>query len=203
FPVVLLFLEMQYQEVDVNVHPAKIEVRFRHPQSVHDFTRDALRLALATARSVPGFQSARAPAAAAIPPDGSSAPPLGSHAFEDAAAFAQAAGAAPGFAGPPKAVIPTSLGGGTGYSEGFELSGAPDQPIPQRLQFDSSSAMDLAQAAPGSPAPMAHAAAGPPAAIDEAANAPGTLPSAEQIVDLKPLGQVNNSFIVAVNGEGL
>jgi len=192
FPVVLLFLEMPYQEVDVNVHPAKIEVRFRHPQSVHDFTRDALRVALATARSVPGFQSARAPAAAAIPPDGSSAPPLGSHAFEDAAALAQAAGAAPGFAGPPKAVIPTSLGGGTGYSEGFELSGAPDQPIPQRLQFDSSSAMDLAQAAPGSPA-----------AIDEAANAPGTLPSAEQIVDLKPLGQVNNSFIVAVNGEGL
>jgi DNA mismatch repair protein MutL len=191
FPVVLLFLEMPYQEVDVNVHPAKIEVRFRHPQSVHDFTRDALRMALANARSVPGFQAARA--AAAIPQDANAAPVSGRPPSENASAFAHAAGAAaPGFAGPPRAVIPTSLGGSAGYAEGFELSGAPDQPIPQRLQFDSSSAVDFAPPAPGSAA-----------AISEAANAPGTLPSAEQIVDLKPLGQVNNSFIVAVNGEGL
>jgi DNA mismatch repair protein MutL len=35
------------------------------------------------------------------------------------------------------------------------------------------------------------------------ASAPGTLPSPDQIVDLKPLGQVNSSFIVAVNSEGL
>ena len=191
FPVVLLFLEMAYQEVDVNVHPAKIEVRFRHPQSVHDFTRDALRTALANARPIPGFPAASA-AAAAIPPDASRAPVPSSPGTENGTAFAQAAAAGPAFAGPPRAVIPTSLGGGTGYAGGLALSGAPDQSIPQRLQFDSSSARDLAAAAAGSRA-----------AIGEAANAPGTLPSAGQIVDLKPLGQVNNSFIVAVNGEGL
>ena len=60
FPVVLLFLDMPYQEVDVNVHPAKIEVRFRHPQFVHDFTRDALRHALSIARPIPGFPAGRA-----------------------------------------------------------------------------------------------------------------------------------------------
>ncbi|MEK6399012.1 MAG: DNA mismatch repair endonuclease MutL, partial [Terriglobus sp.] len=36
FPVVLLFLEMPAAEVDVNVHPAKTEVRFRQSSFVHD-----------------------------------------------------------------------------------------------------------------------------------------------------------------------
>src|SRR5882672_5927343 len=45
FPVVLLFLEMPYVEVDVNVHPSKTEVRFRQQQAVHDFVRDSLRTA--------------------------------------------------------------------------------------------------------------------------------------------------------------
>ena len=52
FPAVLLFLEMPYDEVDVNVHPAKVEVRFRHPQFVHDFARDSIRQALTKVRPI-------------------------------------------------------------------------------------------------------------------------------------------------------
>jgi DNA mismatch repair protein MutL len=49
FPVALLFLEIPLEEVDVNVHPAKIEVRFRRAAAVADAVREAVRSALASA----------------------------------------------------------------------------------------------------------------------------------------------------------
>ncbi len=58
FPVVLLFLELPPEEVDVNVHPAKTEVRFRQQTLVHDFVRDSLRTALVKARPAAGFPAA-------------------------------------------------------------------------------------------------------------------------------------------------
>src|SRR5208283_4767687 len=67
FPVVLLFLEMPPEEVDVNVHPAKTEVRFRQQSLVHDFVRDSLRTALIKARPAAGFLAALDSAPGASP----------------------------------------------------------------------------------------------------------------------------------------
>ena len=50
YPFALLFLECDAAEVDVNVHPSKTEVRFRHGSFVHDFVRDAMRERLMESR---------------------------------------------------------------------------------------------------------------------------------------------------------
>ncbi len=60
--VLALFLELPPEEVDVNVHPAKTEVRFRDPAFVRGFLVSGLRHALEAA----GQRSAQAPAAPAM-----------------------------------------------------------------------------------------------------------------------------------------
>ena len=49
YPAALLFIETPLEEVDVNVHPAKTEVRFRRQAAVADAVREAVKDALATA----------------------------------------------------------------------------------------------------------------------------------------------------------
>ncbi len=53
YPAALLFIEVPLEEVDVNVHPAKTEVRFRRAAAVAEAVREAVRAGLASAGYAP------------------------------------------------------------------------------------------------------------------------------------------------------
>src|SRR5262249_36264821 len=115
---------------------------------------------------------------------------------------------APIESGIPRAMIPAmediGFGSGVGSDGGFELSNPPLQPLAQRFTFESAGGFGPA-AAPARDPPAPAATSSTWAANFAAANssAPATLPHPDQIADLKPLGQVSSSFIIAVNGDGL
>ena len=49
YPVAILFLDIPHSEIDVNVHPAKTEVRFRRSQAVKESVAEAIRNSLQSA----------------------------------------------------------------------------------------------------------------------------------------------------------
>ena len=67
YPVTFLFVEMDSESVDVNVHPAKREVRFRDPDTVRNAVSETVRRTLAADRRR-WTESFRRPAEAAMPP---------------------------------------------------------------------------------------------------------------------------------------
>ena len=61
YPVTILFLELPFDEVDVNAHPAKTEIRFRDQNAIHRLTFETIDRALKENVVIPSYTHRSAP----------------------------------------------------------------------------------------------------------------------------------------------
>lgn len=179
YPVVLLFLEMPSGEVDVNVHPSKVEVRFRQQSVIHDFVRDSVRTALMKARPVPHFTTeihANPSASRALSPRVEA--PVANQAAGDlgiSAADVSFALSAPAIPAQP---------GRLSFHDAIEVEANAALPV---ARFDPQT-LAAAVSGDGCTTPIAEAEA---------------VEDTPPLASLKPLGQIRESFILAVNHDSL
>jgi DNA mismatch repair protein MutL len=157
FPVVIMFVTIPYEDVDVNVHPAKTEVRFKHQSFIHDAIRDAILSGLTQDKTIVPMETGGAPISPFTAPS-------------------------------PQPRIPESWASDDPIArESFALQPgihAPsDQAIPLGLNFNVSGKRSDG--------------------CEEALEVP-TYPEFDQVKsEVRPLGQLRDSFIVATDSSGL
>jgi DNA mismatch repair protein MutL len=172
-PVTFLFVEMDPAAVDVNVHPAKREVRFRNPSEIRQAVLLAVRAALESDRTrwSAEFRAAPAPAAALPVPGDLSLPQ-----------HAQTPLPLPEPARPTLAIPQASS------QPAGSLQAASRQPVPARTDSPENVPATIAAAAPS---PVRQAP-------EEPAPAPGPVPETFRF-----LGVLGKLYVLMENASGL
>src|SRR5271170_3265570 len=169
YPFALLFLDCDCEEVDVNVHPSKTEVRFRHGTVVHDFVREAIRERLIVSRPASSIPVPTQPQAAADLPFSDFTQRIENQRFEPMPRLEVGPETGPErMEDLPVFTLKTSL--------------APEP----RFDFEP---------VRSAPVPDTH---GP--LTSHIVEAPQSL---NALSDLRPLGQIHDSFIIAAGRDGL
>jgi DNA mismatch repair protein MutL len=168
YPAALLFIETPLEEVDVNVHPAKTEVRFRRQAAVADAVREAVRTALASASYVPAPEP----------------PPL------------------------PEPMM-TATASVSSFTPQPRIEFVPPPPVPIEPRVPPEPSGDeiardidvMIQSAMIQSSPSARSVALPP--LNSAEKLAREVTPESLSTNIRPLGQLEESFIIATDDEGL
>jgi len=189
-PAYVLFLDLDPAAVDVNVHPAKHEVRFRESGAVHRFVTQTIGQTLAhAAGAAPGMDAADAPPSDAVLAGGMLHPAAPGHL--DGPDALPASSSEPGFARPVAPALASSS------QLPFRLQDAPPAYRPE------SGARILALHEPLAPAPLPASPSAAGMARVLADGQPRPLPNGAELPLGMAIAQLHGIYVLAQNAHGL